>query len=295
MLSWWETIATWTGFCEGDSCTDGAIPYLNLNDWFHYYQAVIATTPGTPQYEEPPSSNITDNDDNWDPLFSWPCTFDDPSTCWWDYGPPPDPSTSMSKRQLSIRATSPGALTLINGAHPVSFKVVGNSTSLAQGSSFRLGRGPKQPPNVPPPVYANGIRVPLRLHGYNTTDSTLGVRAIPPTPTVAAHDRGQYAHLNATRVKRAMITPSQCRGATDVPPILPTLTYFCNLLPNICANIRSHPDWPSTDVFILTHDPFTPKGTRRKQVCTENLKGEYQRIGKCDLRQHDPAYWKVRT
>ncbi|EPQ31358.1 uncharacterized protein PFL1_00693 [Pseudozyma flocculosa PF-1] len=35
-LVWWQPIAQWTGFCTGDQCRDGVIPYRNFNDWLHY-------------------------------------------------------------------------------------------------------------------------------------------------------------------------------------------------------------------------------------------------------------------
>ena len=79
-----------------------------------------------------------------------------------------------------------------------------------------------------------------------------------------------------------------------MPTTLPTLTYFCPFFPNICENIRSHGDWDATtDEMELTYDPFD-SGKRRNGVCTDDVKTMMQEAGKCDPRQHDPNYWKVR-
>ena len=104
MLSWWETIATWTGFCEGDSCTDGAIPYLNLNDWFHFSSAVLVTTPGTPEYVEPLSTNRSDNDDNWTRTSYGPARSMTPQNAGGTMvrQPPPHPHRADVRLQKSI-------------------------------------------------------------------------------------------------------------------------------------------------------------------------------------------------
>ena len=172
------------------------------------------------------------------------------------------------------------------------FRVAANATRDGQ---LEIGRAPNQTPNVPPPVFADGKRITIHLNGTNATDVALEsqVARRSPRPTPTRKELDEYAFLNATRSLLVMITPSACRGVVDVPPILPKLTYFCNFLPNICDNIRSHPDWPATNQMILTYDPFTPKGTRRRRVCPTATTQAYQTAGKCDLRQHDPAYWKV--
>ena len=92
------------------------------------------------------------------------------------------------------------------------------------------------------------------------------------------------------------IVPAKCTGSVDTPTTLPTLSYYCDIMPNICANIRSHPSWPTRgDSMTLTYDPYgASTGKRRGQVCTVSVKSNLQNTGKCDKRQHDPAYWKVR-
>ena len=226
----------------------------------------------------------------------WPCTFDDSADCWWDYGPAAIPSSSdVVQRRLDTRGAGSGAVKLIGEGSSTPFMVSANAMSRVRGGPFQIGRAPNQPPNVPPPVYVDGKRITIHLNGTNATDAATDsqVDRRSPRPTPTTKDLNEYALLNATRVQLVMITPSACRGVTDVPPILPKLTYFCNYLPNICDNIRSHPDWPATNQMILTYDPYTPKGTRRRQVCPTATTQAYQALGKCDLRQHDPAYWKV--
>ena len=300
-MDWWASIATWTAFCEGDNCVDSAIPYTNFNDWFHFSSAVLVTTPGTPEYVEPLSTNRSDNDDNWTPDFLWPCAFDDPSECCWDYGPPTTAASASGRRafaeidQPSKRALHPGPLMLKGEISPAKLKV-----KLAGDANNTFGRAQHQPPNVPPPVYVLGQ--PLQLH-LNGTD-----KYTPPSPrslssrkidsefralsALAAVTSLNLTERNTELVERA-ITPDACTGPTDIPTTLPTLTYYCNLQPNICENIRSHPDWTGNSM-TLTYDPFSAStGRRRSGVCTDAVKAAFQQAGKCDLKQHNPAYWKV--
>ncbi|KAI0750084.1 hypothetical protein C8Q80DRAFT_1120148 [Daedaleopsis nitida] len=94
-----------------------------------------------------------------------------------------------------------------------------------------------------------------------------------------------------TNITRRAIVPDQCRGSVDVPSTLPTLSYYCNLLPETCANIRAHPDF-SNDEMDLTYDP-SGTGSRRNGICDRATKDRFQDDGKCDLKYHDPVWWKV--
>ncbi|KAI0357228.1 hypothetical protein OH77DRAFT_1399844 [Trametes cingulata] len=300
VLDRWAAIANWTGFCQGNNCVNGAIPYHNFNDWFHFSSAVIVTTPGTPQYVRPLSTNRTENDGIDEPDFSWPCPFDDPDDCWWDYGP-----DALDNIQSVLVAASrvASSTTSIPNAAPLTAKIIDSDPR----SPFPFGRAPRQPPNVPPPVYVNGQLLQLHLDGdsYNTsgappsiaqrsTHEVVSRLAFPllsddsaaislvPTPTVSS--------------KRARITPDTCTGGAtnvDIPLVLPVLTYYCDLLPNICENIRAHDDWdPTTDTMILHYDPFD-KGGRRTDVCSTEEVARLRDEGSCDPRQHDPTFWKI--
>ena len=103
--------------------------------------------------------------------------------------------------------------------------------------------------------------------------------------------------LEATRTSDPVdedLVPDVCKGPVDTPSPLPTLSYYCDIMPNICANIRSSPAWPGGNSMVLTYDPYEAgTGKRRAGVCTAKVKNAFQTAGKCDKRQHDPAYWKV--
>ncbi|KAI0365298.1 hypothetical protein BV20DRAFT_767203 [Pilatotrama ljubarskyi] len=292
VLSWWADIATWTGFCEGNECADSAIPYTNFDDWFHFSSSVLATSPGTPVYV-PPFPTLPENMDNWTPNILWPCLMDDPGDCWWDYGPPIPGTLNGPQAAVKDEAVKVGTL-FQSGAT--------SSVRLPKGvdprSPFRYGRAEHQPANVPPPVYANGQLVQLHLNstlsGTNASVARAGVveRRSPLTITVAPAKRFVDRDTSDAHLKRA-ITPDACKTSTDVASTLPTLTYYCSFVPNICANIRSHPDWnAATDQMDLTYDPFD-NGRRRTTVCTETKRAELQEAGSCDPLQHDPYYWKV--
>ncbi|KAI0819149.1 hypothetical protein BC628DRAFT_1333748 [Trametes gibbosa] len=291
----WADMATWTGFCAGTNCADGAIPYTNLDDWLHYSTAVTATSPGTPDYV-PIFSTLDDNLDNWTPNLLWSCLLDDPTECWWDYGPPPpgtvapDPDSDM----LSVSALVGKSRQAL---HPnlATFRV-----NVSSSSPFAVGRAPSQPPNMPPPVYVNGELFPLKLNGtvvhWNiTTRRREAAAPLPPRASLPGVGAEHALRTNATggKTKRAIV-PATCRKLPlDIPSTLPVLTYYCPLFPGICQNIRSHPDWDSaTDTMQLTYDPFDG-GKRRKKVCNKKLKTDMQNAGRCDPLQHDPNYWKV--
>lgn len=290
MLDWWASIATWTAFCEGDNCVDSAIPYTNFNDWFHFSSAVIVTTPGTPEYVEPLSTDLAENDDYWTPDFSWPCPFDDPTNCWWDYGPPTTASSSTSeKRDVPVRTMKPRKFTLSGDRTLTKFTVhaAGNMSNPYQ----IFGHAKDQPANVPPPTYVLGEPLMLHLNGTQYTPPRSRRSVDRDAPAKISH-----IQVNSRAVQPIVprvITPDQCSGSVDTPMTLPTLKYYCNLMPNICANIRSHPDFTG-DSMTLTYDPFSAStGARRTGVCTTAVKAAFQAAGKCDLRQHNPAYWKV--
>ncbi|KAI0823452.1 hypothetical protein BC628DRAFT_506599 [Trametes gibbosa] len=287
VLDRWAEIATWTAFCKGDNCIDSAIPYSNLNDWFHFSSAVTATTPGTPLYAEV-FATLEENLDNLTPNMYWPCLFDDPTDCGWDYGPPP-PGTFMIETSSDVVVSQ--QLSPLAAFTPSPF-VVG---------TFPIGRAPNQPANAPSPVYVNGQLLPLVLNGslvhWNVTTRRSEapiVSKIRATPLdVVAGERTLNTSSTAGISKRATIVPSICSGPLDIPTTLPTLTYFCPYLPNICENIRSHPDWNSvTDMMELTYDPLDG-GRRRKKVCGDAVRAVMVAAGKCDPLQHDPQYWKI--
>lgn len=196
-----------------------------------------------------------------------------------------------------MRVAKPRKLTLFGDKDPAKFTVsVSAKASLNASNVYTpipFGRAKHQPPNVPPPTYVLGK--PLVLH-LNGTD-----KYTPPSARAVFDDLDDLdvapvipAVINTTAqalVKR--ITPAACSGPTDTPTTLPTLKYYCNLMPNICQNIRSHPAWTG-DSMELTYDPFSAStGARRRGVCTVAVKAAYQAAGKCDLRQHNPAYWRV--
>ncbi|KAI0757834.1 hypothetical protein C8Q80DRAFT_1265676 [Daedaleopsis nitida] len=295
VLGWWANIATWTGFCTGTSCVDGAIPYNNFNDWYHFSSAVLVTTPGTPQYVQPLSDDRDVNDDDWTPDFSWPCPFDDPNDCWWDYGPPTTASSVTDALKADVGAAKPGKFVLSGDRSLATFTVKPSGSANSRYIPIAFGHAEHQPLNVPPPTYVNGQPLVLHLNGtdkYSPPSARSFVddlEIIPVIPQVEVYNTS----VAPGPIERRAITPDACQGAVDTPTTLPTLKYYCNLLPNICANIRSHPDF-SGDQMTLTYDPFgASTGARRDGVCTTTVKAAFQLAGKCDLRQHNPAYWKV--
>ncbi|TBU25013.1 hypothetical protein BD311DRAFT_670462 [Dichomitus squalens] len=291
VLGWWADIATWTDFCEGDSCADSAIPYTNFNDWFHFSSAVSITTPGTPQYVPPLSTDRDLNEDDWSPDFSWPCPFDDPDDCWWDYGPPTAQTTASDDTvSVSFGTVKPNRLALSGGRQPVRLAAVPAKTR--SNGTVSIGRAPNQPPNVPPPTWVNGQPLVLHLNGTQYVPP----KGPPPTTDDSIMTNASYPLSDLVQPlsqPKAAITPDLCdngQGLIDTPTTLPTLSYYCNLLPNICANIASHPAF--TNPMILTYDPFN-EGQRRNAVCPKSVRDTLQAAGKCDVTQHNPAYWKV--
>ncbi|KAJ8496397.1 hypothetical protein ONZ51_g1160 [Trametes cubensis] len=304
VLDWWAKIATWTGFCEGNDCADSAIPYSNFNDWFHYSAAVVVTTPGTPEYEPPLSANGSENVDLWTPNFYWPCPFEDLNDCWWDYGPPTDATSLTDNGLLQAQVVEGGVRMQPRSRNqPLKLAMFGAETKNAD-TLFPFGRGENQPDNVPPPVYVNGQLVPLRLNGTAVTWDTeqlskivpLDRASLDPTPTL--NEPTPASSASSVLAKRATptITAAACNGGRspiETPAVRPTLTYFCNYLPNICANIRSHGDWDhTTDSMVLTYDPFSTNSNRR-DVCTEDVKTIFQLSGRCDPNEHNPVDWHV--
>ncbi|KAI0740092.1 hypothetical protein C8Q76DRAFT_665789 [Earliella scabrosa] len=293
VLAEWADIATWTAFCEGTNCVDASIPYSNFNDWFHFSAAVDVTTPGTPQYTEPLSTDPATNENNMTPDFTWPCVFDDPGDCGWDYGPPTPPENLTALAVVnSPRRTNPFE---DNGPFP---PLTANLSAIARSDGYPFGRAEHQPLNVPPPVYVMGEPLTLHLDGPDAyevpeelddlllADESDGIPLDDPLLAANLTDDGSSPVINA-------ITPDRCLGSIDTPTTLPTLTYFCEFLPNICANIRSHSDWPLADSMILTYDPFSAStGRRRRGVCTTAVKARFQTRA-CDKQQHDPAFWHI--
>ncbi|KAJ7053166.1 hypothetical protein C8F01DRAFT_1235910 [Mycena amicta] len=282
VLSWWSDIATWTAFCSGTLCVNGQIPYLNLNDWLHFYDTPVVTFPGNQPIHYPPSTDRDNNTDVWDPLPDSPCPFDNPSFCFDDNTPqtPPDSTNVTSAAALQPRAASVVKRKL--AVFPVAAVPASTAANLV-GSVASL---PKYfPPNIPPPVYiSNGTeKVPLELslsgaraarRNYSLVDLLL------PSPPV---------HL----VKRPAVRSDRCRSSVasiDVPNPLPVLTYYCDYMPNICENIRGS-GFLTNDQVILTYDPFG-SNTRRDSVCTEAVKDVF-REGGCNKEQHDPLDWLV--
>ena len=297
MLAEWANIATWTALCEGPNCVDAIVPYRNFNDWFHFSAGVDVTVPGTPQYVAPLSTDPAENENNMTPDFSWPCVFNDPGDCGWDYGPPTPPEKGTNL----VLPTSPRHPDPFGGnsaLRPVSL----NISNSGRSDGYPYGRAEHQPPNVPPPVYVMGKPLPLHLKGpdayavpenlddFVLADESDGIPMDDPLLASNLTGDGSSPVINT-------ITPDICQGPIDTPTILPTLTYFCEFLPNICANIRSHSDWPSdgSESMILTYDPFSASTDRRRRgVCTRAVKDQFQtRV--CDKQQHDPSFWHVST
>lgn len=272
----------------GDSCVDGAIPYSNFNDWFHFSTAIIATTPGTPQYVDV-FPTLEENIDNFTPNIFWPCQLDQQADCWWDYGPLLAGTFQSGIEPLQVKVQPTPLVTALQTKFTA--PVTGNSSS-------PFGRAAFQPPNLPPPVYVNGELFPLVLNGapvkWNVTtspavaDDSLDFSAPSALPPALESSTDTFGNLS-----ELAITPAACKTTTDIPTTLPTLTYFCPFFPGICQNIRSHPDWnAATNTMELTYDPFDG-GKKRDTVCTSAVKTAMQDAGSCDPRQHDANYWKV--
>ncbi|KAI0751303.1 hypothetical protein C8Q80DRAFT_1156547 [Daedaleopsis nitida] len=294
VLAYWESIATWTGFCSGDNCVDGAIPYTNFNDWFHFSSAIVATAPGTPDYV-PIFDTLEDNEDNFTPNLLWPCLLDDSDDCWWDHGPPP-PGTVQpdTATQGMLKLPSPA------GPGPNWATFTANTSKINVTSPYRFGRAEHQPANLPPPVYINGELFPLVLDGalvhWNVSSRRRGIDVFPravPVELADVQTKREPETIQPTATTKRAITPDTCKKTVDTPAILPTLTYYCPYFPGICANIRGHDSWdPTTDSMQLTYDPFDG-GKRRRKVCTKAVRDAMQLEGRCDPLQHEPNYWKV--
>ncbi|KAI0641666.1 hypothetical protein C8Q79DRAFT_1077354 [Trametes meyenii] len=289
VLQWWGYIANWTRSCTEGDCAGSTIPYLNLNDWFHFSSEVYVTAPGTPQYDAPLSTDREENEDDWDPDFSWPCMSEDPSSCWWDYGSPNIPGSQTDDLVLSSRSSAPHGNSFVT--LPVNLAHVSEDL---ESSSSPVGRAPYQPPNIPPPVYVHGQLMTLHASQNNTRKSNNSMTS-SSTVRRELHDPRSVDHV-ATKTVPEVIIPSRCPAYpndVDIPSILPTLTYYCNKLPTICENIRAHPDWDqNTDTMDLTYDPFN-SGKRRNAVCGKAVRDAFQASGQCDLREHNPDYWKI--
>lgn len=254
---------------------NGQIPYTNLDDWLRYSSEVLVTTPGSPPIRDPLSPIRDENEDDWDPVTNGPCPYADLSLCGYEDGPqePPEPdSTSFTTTTSAGPKPKFAALSLTRG----------DSSSSLVSSSIADAFLPR---NVPPPVYiTNGterVAVDLNLDGGS-----------PPERRSFSIVERVIERMNNTLLHHRAPTPSKdtCKGATDTPSPLPILTYYCDYLPNICANIRSS-GLLSNDEMILTYDSFGT-GRRRNGICNEAYRATLRTNG-CDRTQHDPAYWKV--
>ncbi|KAJ3505721.1 hypothetical protein NLJ89_g7272 [Agrocybe chaxingu] len=274
VLAWWAEIANWTGFCSGTNCVNGRIPYTNLNDWLRFSSEVLVTTPGSPPIRDPLSPVRDENEDAWDPVPNGPCPYADSSLCGYDDGPQEPPEADSASFAVSSTSAGPkpnfATLSLTHG----------DRSALVQSSSIADDLLPR---NVPPPVYiTNGtdrVAVDLNLDGGS-----------PPTRRSLSIVKRS---VNSTLLQhRAPPAPSKddCKGDTDIPSPLPILTYYCDYLPDICANIRSS-GLLANDEMILTYDSFGT-GKRRNGICDAPRRAAL-RSGGCDRTQHDPAYWKV--
>ena len=205
--------------------------------------------------------------------------------------PPPGVSQlSQPKRGLSLHFRNGSAFHLQPLAHR-------NFTN-----PYPFGKAPKQPPPIPPPVYINNGQTPVYLN------LTLGSPTYPPavkkrTPTTTAeapsisvlptYSPPSNVSLPFHVFPKVVASPCGPRGRApiDIPSPLPTLVYYCDYLPNICAGIRGS-NFLTNDQVQLTYDSFTDK-TRRNSVCGPTVRAQMQEDGACDPKQHDPAYWKV--
>ncbi|KAF8071618.1 hypothetical protein FPV67DRAFT_884264 [Lyophyllum atratum] len=300
VLDWWSKVATWTNFCTGDLCVDGAIPYVNLNDWTHFSGAPIVTTPGTPGTNDPQYLFGDIEDDVWIVTQNDPCPSDNATDCSYDHGPPskvvngqvvPDgpgqfarsidteTASFQSKRKRALGSFGPAILGLEG------------FTSSSHRPLTSIG---PQGKNCPPPVFIDDGRVPVPLNITGCEQLAIVSTLNKSVPSSVSLTRpGDVTPLNLTMPPfndlATLITPDQCQGSTDTPVPLPILTYYCDRLPFICANIRAT-GLLSNDQMILTYDPFNGK-TRRNGVCGLAVREAMQQAGKCDKRQHNPDYW----
>lgn len=280
-------------FCTGDACVDGQIPYTNFDDWLRFEWSTTITEPGNPPIHSPPFDDRSLNADDWDPHWNSPCAFLDGSLCLFDNSPqePPDadsenaPAAFVQQTSAFPKFTikSKLGLTHKNGSE---FKMSGRVNLT---NPYPFGQSPHQPANVPPPVFINHGQTPVPLNltfgnpPLGTPNATKVVRRSLPRPVPAQNEKRAKVPAN----------PYKCKGSTDTPNPLPTLTYYCDYLPEICANIRDS-GFLTNDEMELTYDPFNDK-QRRKTVCTSAQTKAMKSSGSCDPLQHDPGYWKVRN
>ena len=167
-----------------------------------------------------------------------------------------------------------------------------------------FGKAAFQPDNVPPPVFINNGTTPVPL---NLTFGSPQMGS-PRTPTATVSNgtgessttsteqasAGQLLLVNTDSPFKVLpvVSSDMCSGPVDTPNPLPTLTYYCDYLPNICQGIRDS-GFLTNDQVELTYDPFNTN-KRRNTVCTPAQRKAFQDAGKCDPLQHDPSYWKVR-
>lgn len=281
-------------FCSGDLCVDGQIPYTNLDDWLHFSWSTIVSQPGNPPIRDPPSSDRDENTDDWDPHYNSACPFADSTLCIDDDSPqePPDSTTSAVAQVSAARKINAdsGALHINVTSSAFSFSHVNLS------NPFPFGKAPWQPPNIPPPVFINNGTTPVPLNLTFGSPTVTVQNGAPQSRTSSASHAVAGAStlldIDPFRVLPA-VRSDMCKGSIDTPNPLPTLTYYCDYMPNICENIRNS-GFLTNDQVILTYDPFNT-GSRRRGVCTPAQKAALQAAGKCDPRQHDPSYWKVRV
>ncbi|KAI0062638.1 hypothetical protein BV25DRAFT_1915793 [Artomyces pyxidatus] len=290
VLGWWADIATWTGFCTGTNCVDGQIPYTNFDDWLHYSWSTIITTPGNPPITNPLSTDRNNNTDDWDPGASPPCSFADPSNCLKNSAPqePPDDSSD------AVDVQSKFSVRMFTSTAPYSFKLdLGSSVPAVESrdpvSPLPIGVASFQAKNIPPPVTINGGNpVHLNISGY-----------LPPrnisVPSQLRATASDTMTTNTSGKNPLHILPAVrsdvCKSVVDTPSPLPTITYYCDYMPEICAGIRGS-GFLTNDEVILTYDPFTDN-RRRNSVCGTAVKKAFQQSGCCDPRRHDPQDWKV--
>ena len=162
---------------------------------------------------------------------------------------------------------------------------------------YPFGKAAFQPDNIPPPVFINNGTTPVQLnltYGSPQTPTATVSNATDQSRTVTATQaiagRSLLLDMDSFQVVPA-VTSDPCVGDIDTPSPLPTLTYYCDYLPNICSNIRDS-GFLTNDQVTLTYDPFNTN-SRRRGVCTAAQRAAFQMAGGCDPVQHDPAYWKV--
>ncbi|KAF8889349.1 hypothetical protein BD779DRAFT_1671902 [Infundibulicybe gibba] len=272
VLEWWRQLATWTAFCVGDRCVNGAIP-------------------------KPPSNDPADifgdiESDIWQVTASGPCASDDITDCWYDYGPPskllngqiiPNGPTSLTSRDAKPKQAPIAPHIGVFGVPSEGLRQFGN----VNDPSILPFVGPNGPRNCPPPIFIQDgtVSVPLNISGCPDVAKTQKPRRRTPEPEFT------YSSNLTFNPRTASLNPSACEGSTDTPVPLPVLTYYCDRLPEICASIRST-NLLANDQIILTYDPFNDK-TRRGQVCPDSVVAAMKLAGKCDKRRHDPANWQI--